>query len=145
MRAVRVVAVAAAFSALAVGCGSSSGTGSGAATSSATSAPAPEDITTSVVAVATGLRQLDTLTGQIDQFTGVGDKVRATALADQIEPIWETVEGTVKAKDQNLYLAFEDGFALLKTGAAAADATKVRQGVAAVTQAVNDYLHRFPA
>jgi hypothetical protein len=141
MRAVRMVALAAAVSALTLGCGNDSGTGSSAAGSAVTT-PAPEEVTTSPAAVAAGLQQITTLAGQIAAAGSA--KVRASSLADQIEPIWRTIEGTVKANDQNSYLAFEDSFALLETGAEAGDAAKTGQGAAGVTKATADYLARYP-
>jgi hypothetical protein len=140
MRALRMVAVVAAVSALAMGC--SNGTDSGAAAGSSTSAPAPEDITTSPAAVAAGLRQIVTITAQV-AAAGTA-KVKASSLADQIEPIWQSIEGTIKANDQNSYLAFEDSFALVTTGAETGDTAKVAQGVAGVTTASADYLKRYP-
>jgi hypothetical protein len=140
MRALRMVAVVAAVSALAMGC--SNGTDSGATAGSSTSAPAPEDITTSPAAVAAGLRQIVTITAQV-AAAGTA-KVKASSLADQIEPVWQSIEGTIKANDQNSYLAFEDSFALVTTGAETGDTAKVAQGVAGVTKASADYLQRYP-
>jgi hypothetical protein len=142
MRAVRVVALAAAVSALAVGCGNDSGSGPPAGAGTATTTPAPEDVTTSPAAVAAGLRQIATVAAQV-AAAGTA-KVKASSLADQIEPIWQTIEGTIKANDQNIYLAFEDNFALLTTGAEAGDTAKTRQGAAGVTKATADYLARYP-
>jgi hypothetical protein len=141
MRAVRVVALAVAVSALTLGCGNDSGSGASGA-GSATTTPAPEDITTSPAAVAAGLRQIATLATQI---AAAGDaKVKASSLADQIEPIWQTIEGTIKANDKDTYLAFEDNFALLETGAEAGDAAKTQQGATGVAKATADYLARYP-
>lgn len=141
MRAVRMVALAAAVAALAVGCGSSDDPGTP-GSAAATTAPAPEDITTSPAAVAAGLQQITTLAGQI-AAAGTA-KVKASSLADQIEPIWSKIEGTVKANDQNAYLAFEDNFALLETGAEAGDTAKTQQGAAGVAKAAAAYLAKYP-
>jgi hypothetical protein len=142
MRAVRMVAVAAAVLALAMGCGKSSDTGTPAAVGSSTSVPAPEDVTTSPAAVAAGLRQIATITAQVAAAGSA--KVQASTLADQIEPVWQTIEGTVKANDQDSYLAFEDSFALVETGAKAGDTAKVAQGVAGVARATAGYLAKYP-
>jgi hypothetical protein len=142
MRAVRVVALAVAVSALTLGCGNDDGGSPPAAGGASTTSPAPEDITTSSAAVAAGLRQVTTLAGQIAAAGTAKDA--ATSLADQLEPIWQTIEGTVKANDQNAYLAFEDNFALLATGAQAGDAAKTQQGAAGVVKASADYLARYP-
>ena len=140
MRAVRVVA-AAAVSAFVVGCGNGTDSGTPAADSS-TSARAPEEITTSPAAVAAGLRQIATIAAQV--AASGADKAQATGLARQIEPVWKTIEGTVKANDQNAYLAFEDSFALLGTGAEAGDTAKLQQGLAGVSKATADYLVKYP-
>jgi hypothetical protein len=140
MRGFRVTVVAAAFSVLAVGCASDSDSpGSGTAT---TTAPAPESITTAPSATAAGLRQIAVVVAQV---AAAGDaKDQASSLAEQIEPIWQKIEGTVKSNDQNSYLAFEDSFALISTGAEAGDTAKVGQGVAGVTKAIAEYLAKYP-
>jgi hypothetical protein len=140
MRAVRVVA-AAAVSALVVGCGSDTDAGTPAAGSS-TSAPVPEDATTSPAAVAAGLGQIATIAAQV--AVAGANKAKATSLAEQIEPVWESIEGTVKANDQAAYLAFEDSFALLGAGAEAGDTAKLQQGLAGVSTATADYLVKYP-
>jgi hypothetical protein len=144
MRVLRAVVVAVAFSVLAVGCSSSSGTsGGGASTASAPApAPAPEEVTTAPAAVAEGLRQIASVAAQV---SAAGDaRTTAKGLADQIEPIWQRIEGTVKANDQACYLALEDSFALISTGADAGDAAKVSQGVTGVGKAMADYLAKYP-
>jgi hypothetical protein len=143
MRAVRVVAAVAAtaVSALVMGCGHGTDAGTPAAASSTTAA-APEDITTSPAAVAAGLRQIATIAAQT--AAAGTDAAKATGLAGQIEPAWKPIEGTVKANDKNAYLAFEDSFALLETGAEAGDTAKLRQGLAGVSKATADYLARYP-
>ncbi len=139
MRGFRVAVLAAAFSVLAVGCSSDSDSPSGGAT---TTAPAPESITTAPSATADGLRQIAVVVAQI--VAAGGTKEQATSLAEQIEPIWQKIEGTIKANDQNAYLAFEDSFALISTGAAAGDTAKVAQGATGVTTAIADYLAKYP-
>jgi hypothetical protein len=136
MRAGRVVVAAVAVAALAMGC--SDGSNAASAGGSAATAPAPEDITTSPGAVLAGLQQIATIAAQV---AAAGDaKVRASSLADQIEPVWQKIEGTIKAADQNAYLAFEDNFALITTGAESGDTAKVSQGVAGMARATSDYL-----
>ncbi|MEN3361121.1 MAG: hypothetical protein V7637_5103 [Mycobacteriales bacterium] len=138
MRVLRAAVVAVAFSVLAVGCSGSSGTPGG----SASTAPAPEEVTTTTAAVAEGLRQIASVAAQV---AAAGD-TRATAesLAGRIEPIWQQIEGTVKANDPACYLALEDSFALISTGAESGDTAKVSQGVAGVGKAMADYLAKYP-
>src|SRR5262249_36993935 len=93
--------------------------------SSATDATsgAPEDQRTSAAAVAAGLRNIQVIAGQIAR-TAASDKGKAMELSAQIEPRWQPIEGTVKANDQDAYLAFEDAFALLEIAAKDGDGAK---------------------
>lgn len=100
---------------------------------------APEQRRTSDAAVAAGLRKIEAIAAGIAKAAG-SDKSRAMQLADEIEPVWQTIEGTVKAKDENAYLAFEDAFALLEGAAKSGDAGKARKGADDVTAAVKAYL-----
>jgi hypothetical protein len=117
--------------------------GSDTASPGTSSSPAPEDITTSPAAVKTGLDKIVTIAADIR--ANVADKTKATAGYESIEPIWETIEGTVKKNDSDAYLALEDAFALLKNAAERADATLAASGSDAVSKTVTAYLAKFPA
>lgn len=123
---------------LLTGCGSDSTPGA-----SASATPAPEDVTTSPAAVKTGLTQLVTISAGIQ--ADVSDKTKATAGYASIEPIWSTIEGTVKKNDADAYLALEDAFALLKNAAENGDSTKAASGAGAVKTTVTSYLAKYPA
>jgi hypothetical protein len=94
--------------------------------------------------VATGLRKIDD-TAKGVAARAAGDKAGAQALDAQIEPVWKTIEGTVKANSADGYATFEDNFPLLESAANAGDAAKAGTASAAVSKAVSDYLAKYPA
>src|SRR5690349_4930576 len=87
-----------------VGAGCSDGDKSTSATAS--SSRAPEDVKATAAEVSAGLEQIQDITGQMAQAVG-SDKAKAQDLNDQIEPIWEKIEGTVKTNDSEAYITFE--------------------------------------
>lgn len=110
--------------------------------SSTTSQQGPEDRRASAAEVSKGLRQIETTAAEV-AAAGV-DKARATRAAGRIEPVWETIEGTVKANDPDAYIAFEDAFALLENAADQGDAAKAQQGADSVSKTVAAYLAKYP-
>lgn len=120
-------------------------TGCGGSKSDTTTAapPVPEEQRTTPAAVATGLRNIEGIAGQIAAAAGT-DKVKATELAEQIEPQWQPVEGTVKANDQDAYLAFEDSFAVLEGAAEKGDGAAAAKGSDAVSSTAQRYLAKYP-
>ncbi len=104
--------------------------------------PAPEQITTDAATVATGLGQITDIAAQIE--TSISDSPKATDLDGQIEPIWSTIEGTVKGNDPDAYISLEDAFAVLEEAAANTDATKAASGSTAVSETVTAYLNKYP-
>ncbi len=128
---------------LLVGACSSSGSSSSSSSSSSSGVPAPEQLRASDAEVATGLRQIDTIAKGIAASTGI-DKAHATDLAGQIEPVWEEIEGTVKANDSNTYLSFEDAFATLKSAAASGDSASAETAATNVSASVSLYLAAHP-
>lgn len=137
MKAVAVLlAVAAAGGPLAA---CSGGGTTAAAPASSTGSAAPEDQRTTDAAVADGLKKIEGIAGQI-ATTASADKAKASDLVGQIEPLWKPVEGTIKANDQDTYLAFEDAFAVLGNAAKAGDAAAAAKGATAVTTAATNYL-----
>ncbi|MCU1624477.1 MAG: hypothetical protein JWL79_3322 [Frankiales bacterium] len=109
----------------------------------ASTSSAPETVTTSATAVQTGLKKIVALAASIKGQIGVGS--RAKSLDAGIEPIWATIEGTVKKNDSDSYLALEDAFAVLQNAVKAGDASQAAAGYDAVSKAVTAYLARFPA
>jgi hypothetical protein len=137
MRLVRVALMALTLVIVAAGCSSRGGKGSPA------SASRPEDRRASATEVAAGLRQIATISAGIADAAGT-DKAKAEALDARIEPVWKTIEGTVKANDPDTYLTFEDSFAVLAKAADEADATKARQAAETVAKTVDSYLGKYP-
>ena len=109
-----------------------------------TSSQAPEQKRATAAEVATGLRKIDD-TAKGVASKAAGDKAGALALDAQIEPVWKTIEGTVKANSQDGYATFEDSFGLLESAANAGDAAKAGTASTAVSKAVADYLAKYPA
>lgn len=104
----------------------------------------PEDLRASPADVATGLRVIKTLAAQAGDELG-SDKDAAKVAEAGIEPAWERIEGTIKANDRNVHLAFEDEFALLHGAVESDDVTKAKVSSESIGHAADSYLARFPA
>lgn len=142
MRGVLAVLVVAGLTLGVAACSSGSG-GDATSGGSASTSQAPEDLRASAAEVATGLRRIETIAKDLAGVAGT-DKARAKELDGQIEPVWKTIEGTIKANDQDAYISFEDTFAILAKAAEDGDAAKASQGADAVAQAVAAYLAKYP-
>jgi hypothetical protein len=105
--------------------------------------PAPEEVTTSAAAVATGLTAISGTVSDIADVAGT-DQAAAEALVEEIEPVWEEIEGTVKANDPDAYVTFEDNFALIGTAVEEGDAQQAGSAATAVSDAVTAYLASYP-
>ena len=124
-----------------VGC--SSGAGTPVTSPAPPSTPAvSEDQSVTAAAVATGLRKIDQTAKEIAEYAGT-DKAKAVSLDGEIEPVWKTIEDTVKQNDQTTYLAMEDSFAVLEKAADDGDATAAAKGSSAVSSAVQAYLAKY--
>jgi hypothetical protein len=146
-RSTRILVAALGVTAFAAGACSASKSATPASSqtpSSAQTSQAPEDKRASAAEVATGLRKIDD-TAKGVASKAAGDKAGAQALDSQIEPVWQTIEGTVKASSPDGYAAFEDSFGLLESAANAGDAVKAGTASTAVSKAVADYLAKYPA
>jgi len=109
----------------------------------ASQSTAPEDLRASDAEVAAGLGQLRDLTAQIAATTG-SDKSSAQSLVEEIEPIWERIEGTVKANDADAYIAFEDAFAAIGKAVDDGDTAKAQDAAGQVRDAADRYLAAHP-
>jgi hypothetical protein len=116
------------------------GGGDGESTSATT---APEERRTTPAEVATGLKKIDATASAIAAAAGT-DKAKAQQLVQELEPAWKPVEGTVKANDQDTYIAFEDAFALLSKAAKDGDAAKASTASSSVSKATAAYLAKHP-
>ena len=125
--------------ALLAGCGGGKAE-SGSASASAT---APEDKRVSAAEVATGLHRIDDIVRQVAGAAGT-DKAKAADLTEQIEPVWQEVEGTIKANDQDAYIKFEDDFAQLEKAAREGDGSRASRAATDVSSTVASYLARYP-
>lgn len=104
--------------------------------------PAPEDKRATPAEVAAGLGKIEGFAKDVAQAGS--DKAKAKAADELIEPQWQLIEGTVKANSKDLYLAFEDSFALLENAAKDGDAAKAAKGSTDVSKAVTQYLATYP-
>ena len=136
MRSVRVAAVVLVGLVALGACSSSS-------KAAAPTDTAPEQVTTTAAAVAAGLTQIKSIAAEIATESG-GDQAAAKETDAKIEPIWMTIEGTVKANNPDTYLAFEDAFSALETAADTGDAAKGADGSSRVSTAVDSYLAAYP-
>ena len=114
-----------------------------AAAADATGTVAPESVRAPASDVTIGLGKIVKIAAEIAVVVPT-DKARAKDLVGSIEPVWSTIEGTVKANDEDAYITFEDTFALLKTAATEGDTTKAAQGAADTAKAVAAYLVKYP-
>lgn len=144
LRSTRILAAALGLTALAGGACSASKSAPPPPSQTSTSSQAPEEKRATAAEVATGLRTIDD-TAKGVASKAAGDKAGAQALDTQIEPVWKTIEGTVKANSQDGYATFEDSFQLLESAANAGDATKAGTASTAISKAVAGYLAKYPA
>ena len=70
------------------------------------------------------------------------DSSAADHAFEETHEIWESIEGTVKQKEPEVYTSIEEDLAALKT--AGGDATKASNAVASLTTNVNAYLAKHP-
>lgn len=105
---------------------------------------APEDVRASASEVAIGLGKIIALSAKV-AATASTDKDTAKQAAADIEPIWYSVEGTVKENDSEAYLTFEDNFAILVNAAADGDSAKALTASSSVNATVKAYLLKHPA
>jgi hypothetical protein len=108
----------------------------------ASASMAPEDQRASDAEVAAGLKQIEDLTGQIAQAVG-SDKTKAEQLNEQIEPVWEEIEGTIKANDSESYITFEDSFAALGKAVDSGDTAKAQEQATTVAATSAAYLAKY--
>ena len=114
-----------------------------AAAADATGTVAPESVQAPAADVTVGLGKIVKIAAEI-AIAVPTDKARSIDLVGAIEPVWSTIEGTVKTNDEDAYITFEDTFALLKTAATDGDSAKAAQGAADTAKAVAAYLVKYP-
>jgi hypothetical protein len=116
---------------------------SGGGTSKTAASAAPEDHRAPAAEVTAGLGKINSISGQI-ALAATADAKAAKELDVTIEPVWQAVEGTIRANDKDLYIRFEDDFAALSKAAEAGDGEKAQQASTDIAEAVKAYLAKFP-
>jgi hypothetical protein len=124
----------------AVACGGDN-SGSSSSTTAGVPTTTPEEKQSTDAEVTAGLKALPALVEAAVAKVSTGD---GTAAFEPIEASWKTYEGTVRAKEQDLYLAIEDGFANLQKAIDAKDAAQAAAAKAAVATAADQYLAKHP-
>ena len=94
-------------------------------------------------AVAAGLQRIEDIASNSADAVGKDD-AKAEDLHAGIEPVWERIEGAVKANDSAAYVALEDNFTLLKIAAKTADPAKASTASGNLSEAVKNYLAQHP-
>lgn len=130
---------------LVAACGDDDDSGTVGGGGSTTTTTAPEDARASDADVADGLATIDGLGKDIAAAVQGGDTAGADDLHSQIEPVWERIEGTIKANDEDTYLTFEDAFAALGLAIDGKDAAKASEASTTISTAVAEYLKAHPA
>jgi len=93
--------------------------------------------------VAAGLQKIEGIAASSVEAVGK-DSAKAETLHSDIEPVWEKIEGTVRANDSDAYVALEDSFTLLKIAAKSADPSKASKASEGLSSAVKSYLAAHP-
>jgi hypothetical protein len=92
--------------------------------------------------VTDGLTQLTAIVNEMAD--SIGSDAAAREAQDRIEPVWSSIEGTVKANEPDTYVRLEDEFALIQKTVSPTDPVKARAAADAVVQAADGYLDRHP-
>jgi hypothetical protein len=108
--------------------------------SSSTTTLTPEEVTAPMADVLVGLPQMVILGNKAASDGQVGAFDDADAETGKIEDVWKTVEGTVKATDQNTYEKIETAQGLIKDGAQAHNADRIQQGAQQQSDAVDAFI-----
>jgi hypothetical protein len=103
-----------------------------------------EDMRVDDSEVTDGLTALKTVVNEVADSVG-SDSAAAKDAQDRIEPIWSSIEGTVKANEPDTYRRFEDEFAVMQRALSPADPVKARAAADAVVKAADGYLARHPS
>lgn len=111
--------------------------------SSEDASKAPEEARAPAAEVSAGLTQIRDITAQVAQAVG-SDKAKAKDLNEQIEPVWHSIEGTVKTNDSDAYITFEDSFAELGKAVDDGDSAKAQQAATTVATTLTAYLEKYP-
>jgi hypothetical protein len=103
----------------------------------------PQEVRAPDDEVADGLGQLKAIVNQIGDSAS-SDNNHAKDLQAEIEPIWESVEGTVKANDPSAYGTLADQFTVIGKAVAQKDGSAARTAAALVNKTADAYLAAHP-
>ena len=94
--------------------------------------------------VTEGLKTIERAASEIAEFAGE-DQAKAQAEADAIKPVWELIEHTIAAGNNDAYVAFEKAIAGLEAAANADDAEEAESALKALGEASKNYSLKSPA
>jgi dimeric dUTPase (all-alpha-NTP-PPase superfamily) len=141
MRLMRTGAVAATAVGLVLLAGACSSDDKTTATQS--TSEAPEDVKAPAAEVTAGLKQIEEISAQVAKAVS-SDKATASDLNEQIEPVWQKIEGTVKSNDSEAYITFEDSFAALGKAVDSGDSAKAQDAANTVATTATAYIATYP-
>lgn len=102
---------------------------------------APEAKISTDAEVAAGLAQMQTL---VDELEAAGpDTQKAAAARDAMTPVWQSIEGTIKRNEPDIYVDIEDSMSLLSSGVEGDEELGAR-GVTDIRASMTDYLAKHP-
>lgn len=90
--------------------------------------------------MATGLKKMVTEATAVE--AAGADQATAEAAYEESHETWETIEGTVKQKEPDLYAQIEEDLTLLKSSAG--DPTKAKTAAESLSKSVDAYLVKHP-
>lgn len=102
---------------------------------------APEQKISTDAEVAAGLAKMQQSVAKI--VAAGPDTAKAAAADDELEPVWKTIEGTVKKNEPDIYVNIEDSMSLLSSGVEG-DEEKGAVGAKDMNTAITDYLAKYP-
>lgn len=111
--------------------------GDDAATSSTVS---PESVRVPMSEVLAGLPKIVQHANAAAAAANTGDYTTALAESDALHVIWLSIEGTIKATDQDTYIRSEDAQGLIKDGAEHDNAERIQQGADDQSEAAAEFL-----
>ena len=111
-------------------------------TASTVAVTSPEDHQADDATVATGLGKMATTAASVTASVAGGTKVADAG--EQLEADWSQVEGTVKTKESDTYIAIEDAITALDTAGKAGDAAGATKASTGLATAIAAYLAKHP-
>ena|SRR5215213_8847977 len=110
-------------------------------TEAATTTVAPEDVKVSDADVTAGLKAMP---GLVDAAIAAAGTGAADGQYEEVHEKWESIEGTIRDKSSDLYIAMEDELASLRTAVTDGDKAKAEQAKTKLTELINQYLGQNP-